>query len=102
PIRLRKVHPYESLFACIQPGHDEFAGEKEASEVTAHLEKLLAMRRLPLAPDFQGVSPLPARYLPVTADIARAKFDAGDMHFSEGLQKWIDSLGTVRSARFFV
>ena len=39
---------------------------------------------------------------PVAADIACAKFDAADMRFSEGLEKWIDSLGTVRSARFFV
>ena len=102
PIRLRKGHPYESLFACIQPGHDEFAGEKKAAEITAHLDKLLELRKLPLAQNFRGASPLPANYKPVANDVARAEFDAADMRFSEGLEKWIDALGRVRTARFFV
>jgi tetratricopeptide (TPR) repeat protein len=102
PIRLRKSHPYESLFASIQPGHDEFAGEKDAVEITAHLDRLLQTRQLPLTGTFRGLSPLPAHYERVADDIARAKFDAKDTRFSEGLAKWVDSLGSVRSARFYV
>src|ERR1041385_531082 len=68
PIRLRRNLPYESLFAYIQPGNDEFAGEKTAAEITAHLEKLLQVRGLPLSPDFRGVSPLPAQYRSVATD----------------------------------
>ena len=102
PIRLRRTHPYESLFAFMQPGRDEFAGEKTAAEITAHLDRLLRVRNLPLADDFRGVSPLPARYRPVADDVVRAQFDAADMRFVEGLEKWIDALGTVRAARFFV
>src|SRR5947208_3292540 len=75
PIRLRKAPPYESLFAYLEPGHDEFAVEKRAAEITAHLDRLPQTRRLPLAPHFQGISPLPARYRPVATDIARAEFD---------------------------
>lgn len=102
PIQLRKSHPYESLFACIEPGRDEFAGEKAAAEIKAQLDKLLRQRGLPLARDFRGVSPLPSSFRSVAADVSRAVFDTADLRFSEGLQKWIDSLGHVRRARFFV
>src|ERR1051326_709491 len=96
PIRLRKKLPYESLFAAIPPGSDEFTGEKAAAEITAHLDRLLKARTLPLADDFRGVSPIPARYQRVADDVARAQFDAADTRFAEGLEKWIDGLGRVR------
>jgi tetratricopeptide (TPR) repeat protein len=102
PTKPRKPPPYESLFACIEPGHDEFAGEKRAAEITAHLEKLPHLRKLPLSPDFQGTSPLPARYHRVAEDVARAEFDPAATNFAEGLEKWLDSLGSIRASRFFV
>ena len=102
PIRLRKAHPYESLFASIEPGQDEFVVEKRAAEITALLEKLPQTRTLPLGGDFRGVSPLPARYRPVATDVSRAEFDLSNTRFAEGLEKWLLSLGTIRSARFFV
>src|SRR5450432_3182769 len=102
PIRLRKAPPYESLFAYIEPGHDEFAAEKRAADITAHLERLPQTRSLPLGGNFQGFSPLPARYRPLAADIAQAEFDPTNTHFAEGLEKWLDSLGDIRNARYFV
>jgi len=102
PIRLRKAPPYESLFAYIEPGHDEFAAEKRAADITAHLERLPQTRSLPLGGNFQGISPLPARYRPLAADIAQAEFDPTNTHFAEGLEKWLDSLGDIRNARYFV
>jgi FimV-like protein len=102
PVQFRKGHPYESLFASIQPGQDEFAGEKLAAEITGHLEKLPQTRTLPLAPDFRGLSPFPASYRQAGVDVSCADFDRADSRFVEGLGKWIDSLWTIRSVRFFV
>jgi len=38
----------------------------------------------------------------VAEGVSRAEFDASDMAFSAGLKKWLDSLGEIRAARFFV
>src|SRR5579864_5052561 len=89
PVQLRKRHPYESLFASIQPGRDEFAGEKTAAEITAILEELPRTRTLPLTPDFRGISPFPASYRQAASDVSCAEFDRTDTRFAEGLQKWI-------------
>src|ERR1044071_1972675 len=97
PIRLRKAHPYESLFASIEPGHDEFTAEKRAAEITIHLEKLPQTRRLPLGLSFHGISPMPATYRPVAPDVSRAEFDLTNTRFAEGLEKWLDSLGSIRT-----
>jgi hypothetical protein len=42
------------------------------------------------------------RYRAVVEGVALAEFDPGDRDFEQGLKKWLDSLGQVRSARFFV
>ncbi len=100
-VRFRQAHPYESLFKFIEPGRDEFAVEKAAAEIESHLHNLIEKRRLPLAEDFRGISPMPAGYRWIADGIALARFDAADEQFDRGLENWIDSLGVVRSARFF-
>ena len=102
PVRRVKSQPYESLFAYIEPGHDEFASEKRAAEISAHLERLPQTRTLPLSSGFQGGSPLPVRHHVVADGVVRAEYDTLDRQFEKGLTKWLESLGTVRSARFFV
>ena len=102
PVQFRRPHPYESLYQFIQPGRDEFLIEKQAEEITLHLEKLLHQRSLPLSNDFQGTSPMPVRHRQVADDVALAEFDTADRRFEQGLAAWLDSLGQVRSARFFV
>ena len=102
PVRFRKSLPYESLFEFIEPGHDEFAGEKQASDITAHLDAIFETRALPLSNNFEGASPMPARYRAVAEGVALAEFDPADRDFEQGLKKWLDSLGQIRSARFFV
>ncbi len=102
PVRFRKASPHETLARYIVPGNDEFAGEKAAMEIEAMLRRLPETGTLPLAPDFRGVSPLPSRYRSVGADCFVAEFDAAVDGFAAGLKKWVDSLGTVRRARFFV
>src|SRR5690349_16875830 len=62
PVHFKRSHPYEALYSYIEPGHDAFAGEKQAAEITSHLKQLPHKRGLPYAANFQGVSPMPARY----------------------------------------
>ncbi len=102
PVRFRRANPYEALAQFIEPGHDAFAIEKQAAEITAHLKGLLEKRTLPLAPDFQGASPLPVRYEMVAPEVSRAAFRPADRRFEEGLEGWLASLGQVRGARFYV
>ncbi len=97
-----KPNPYESLLAFLEPGHDEFTVEKRAMEITAHLERLVETRSLPLGNGFEGASPLPARYKTVAEGVLRAEFDPADRNFQAGLEKWLKSLGEIRRAQFFV
>jgi tetratricopeptide (TPR) repeat protein len=99
---VRPRSPYEALLRDIEPGHDEFPLEKEAFEIAAHLRELTRTRALPLAPDFRGSSPLPVRHLPIAEGVSRAEFNPSDPAFEEGLTRWLDSLGEIRAARFFV
>jgi FimV-like protein len=101
-VRFRKSHPYESLYAFIEPGHDEFPAEKDAAVITQKLNAMVAARALPLARDFQGASPMPARYSDVAHDVAKAEYNYADKDFESGLRRWIASLGSIRGARFFV
>ncbi len=99
---VRPRSPYEALLRDIEPGHDGFPLEKAAFEIAARLKDLTLARSLPLAPDFRGSSPLPVRHLPVAEGVSRAEFDPSDAAFGTGLKKWLDSLGEIRAARFFV
>src|SRR5579864_421941 len=102
PVHFRKASPWDSLAPLIEPGQDEFTAEKDAADITAHLNRLLDLRTLPLAPDFQGASPMPVRHKQVADGVFQAEFQADDRAFREGLERWLESLGQVRSARFFV
>src|ERR1700733_4345590 len=99
---VRPRSPYEALLRDIEPGHDDFPLEKEAFEIAARLKELPLARSQPLAPDFRGSSPLPVRHVPVAESVSRAEFDPSDAAFDAGLKKWLDSLGEIRAARFFV
>jgi tetratricopeptide (TPR) repeat protein len=94
--------PYEALLRDIEPGHDDFPLEKEAFEIAARLRELTRARTLPLAPGFRGSSPFPLRHVQVAEGVSRAEFDPSDAGVDAGLKKWLDSLGEIRAARFFV
>lgn len=126
PVKFRKPNPYEPLYAYIDPGHDEFLSEKLASEISAHLDRLLKTKSLPLTSDFQGISPNPTGYsvvggngltlpsltaiasstsgLPAHATnplILEASFGTSP-GVQSGLQMWLTGLGEVREARFSI
>jgi len=102
PVRFRKASPHETLAAYIEPGSDEFAGEKSAMQIVSLLERLPDTHGLPLTADFRGTSPLPTRYRAVAADAFEAEFAPVSGGFDAGLRQWVARLGKVRNARYFV
>jgi tetratricopeptide (TPR) repeat protein len=99
---VRPRDPYESLLRNIEPGHDGFPLEAEAARIQAHLNSLLTTRSLPLASNCQGSSPFPAQNKAIGPAVTIAVFDPSDTDIATGLKRWLDSLGEVRAARFFV
>jgi Flp pilus assembly protein TadD len=102
PVQFRNVSPYEQLSRYIEPGSDEFVIEKEAAGITEVLNRLIETRQLPLAEAFHGRSPLPSNYRKISYDVSEAEFAAEEGTFEANLQRWLDSLGEVQTARFFV
>jgi tetratricopeptide (TPR) repeat protein len=101
PVRYRKASPYESLRPLIKSGNDVFKVEAEAAECSARWNRSLAAGSVPLTGDFQGGTPLPARYTKIDGNISIAEFNQADRGFADGLKRWIERLGEIRSARFF-
>src|SRR5262245_8558567 len=107
PVKFRRPNPYESVYAYIESGHDEFPEEKRAEEITALLHRAIEDRSFPLMVGFQGL-PLPIRYKTIESDsrtltvIRTAVPDDSTRPFAQSLQQWIDSLGQIRALRFYV
>ena len=91
--------PYLALKPFIEPGHDEFAGEKRAAEITAALHTALALKQLPVAHGAKLASICPASYKNLATDLSEAVFTPADS--ADGWSQWIASLGVIRRAQFF-
>ncbi len=94
--------PYGALLRDIEPGHDEFPLEKEAFEIASHLKRFAETRTLPCARGMKGISPLPVRYVSIAEGVSKAEYDSSPSDIAAGLARWLDSLGHIRAARFFV
>jgi Tfp pilus assembly protein PilF len=90
-----KPGPYELLRRFIQPGQDDYACEKEAMDIEATLRTLRTSQSLPLAPEFTGSSPRPARWRAIDQDIAEAEYDLSNHDFSGGMKQWLAALGDI-------
>jgi hypothetical protein len=99
---VRPPSPFDALLRDIEPGHDEFPIEKQAAEIGAHLRRLIVTHKLPFASRIRGFSPMPKAYRAMAGGVSKAEYDPRDTAIEEGLRKWLDGLGPVRSARFFV
>ena len=97
-----RLAPYLDLQPFIEPGADEFRGEKLAFDQQRALSEAFLSKRLPIASGAAGFSPCPATYKALAADLAEAVFDRADRDVAAGWGKWIDSLGAVRRFQFFV
>ncbi|MGH9582655.1 MAG: FG-GAP repeat domain-containing protein, partial [Bryobacteraceae bacterium] len=94
-----KAAPYVAFEKYILPGNDEFAGEKEAFAIREALEHAFRTKRLPVAAGAKVASPAATRYRAISPDLKEAVFDASE---TGGWKEWIESLGSVRRAEFFV
>lgn len=95
-------NPYAALLRHIEPGLDDFPGEKVAYEIAGHLSRLIETPTLPLAPGFTGQSLVPAGYRAVGPGADVAEFAGSPAGFPDEFRRWRDSLGDVVAARFFV
>ncbi|MEO8663004.1 MAG: VCBS repeat-containing protein, partial [Bryobacteraceae bacterium] len=99
PVAFRKPAPHEAYRQFIVPGTDDFSEEREAMEIEARLARF----EIALAADFEGGSPMPARYrVPVRqglVSLSQAQYAGGD--FAAGWAAWRRSLGRVRRLQFF-
>lgn len=100
PVKFRLASPYASALACVEPGSDEFKGEKPAQELEAMLRSAARDGALPIAKECKGGSPAARSYETVADGVSRAVFGA-DEGIIEGWARWRGSLGDVRLARFF-
>jgi tetratricopeptide (TPR) repeat protein len=101
PVHLRKANPYDDVLARLEAGTDEFPFEKEALEIEGKLSSMLHGGELPVASDFIGASPLPLRYRTIAPGVSEAEFGTNGA-FQEGLAQWLQTLGNIRRAGFFV
>lgn len=94
--------PYLALERFIPPGNDEFPEEKSASQIVESLEKALQSMELPIGMSFQGSSPYPKRYRALAPDLDEAVFEPSDLAVEEGWKQWVQSLGRIRRAQFYI
>jgi tetratricopeptide (TPR) repeat protein len=100
PVKFRREAPYDSVLAFVEPGLDEFPGEKTAMEIEARLWAAVTDGRLPVAARCNGISPAPGAYREIAPGVAAAVFGASD-DVTSGWKKWRESLGAIHAARFF-
>ena len=99
-VRFRQEPPWISLSSFVEPGADEFPGEKTAMAIEARLGQALASGALPVSSDCRGKSPAPESYRTIAPGVAAGVYSGGD-DVASGWKQWRDLLGQVRSARFY-
>jgi len=100
PVKFRQQPAWAAVVGLIEPGSDEFAGEKLAFEIESGLAEAFRTGRIPVAPNCGGISPFPVRYDAFAPGVSKAVF-GHDRNIVQGYRQWRDSLGNVRYARFF-
>jgi tetratricopeptide (TPR) repeat protein len=94
--------PWETLLRDIKPSTDEFPFEKQAGEIAAHLKLFSETGTLPFAPDLRGISPMPVRYQTAAKGVSKAEYGGSGTRIAEGFAQWLDTVGPIRAARFYV
>jgi tetratricopeptide (TPR) repeat protein len=95
----RHAPPYLALEKFIQPGFDEFAGEKQAAVISAELDQ--AFRTGTLKNEPSGQSPCPASYRRIAPDLREAVYNRSDTNVKEGWRRWVRFFKSVRRAQFY-
>jgi hypothetical protein len=99
PVKFRQQPPYAGALAFVEPGLDEFPGEKTAIEIETRLREALLSGHLPVANGCSGMSPAVREYRNIGKGVESAVFEKGDV--AAGCGKWRESLGSISTARFY-
>jgi Flp pilus assembly protein TadD len=91
--------PYLALTQYIQPGNDEFAGEKEAARVREAWQQAVRSKKFP---GTAGISPVPVSYRALAPDVKEAVFDRAATDVGAGWETWVESLGSIERIQFYV
>ncbi len=95
----RHTPPYLALEKFIQPGFDEFAGEKQAAIIASELDR--AFRTGALKNEPKGISPCPSSYRTIAPDLREAIYNHSDTNVTEGWRRWVRFFKQVRRAQFY-
>ena len=98
-MKFRQQPPYTGALAFVEPGQDEFPGEKIAIEIETRLRETLLSGHLPVAPGCSGTSPAVREYQNIGPGVESARFESGGV--AAGCDKWRESLGSITAARFY-
>ena len=101
PAEPKHEPPYLGLKQFIEPGLDDFPGEKTAMRIRRSLHESLDTLQLPLGPTVTGHSPHPRAYRELAPDLQEALFDESNQQIDEGWKQWVQSLGKIRRAQFY-
>lgn len=99
-MKFRQPPPYAPALAFVEPGLDEFPGEKAALEIEARLREGVLSGQLALVSGCRGTSPAAREYRDVAPGVATAVF-GNDTAVTSGWQTWRESLGSIDRARFY-
>lgn len=95
----RQPGPCADLAPLVDAANDTFSGERRGMEIEEVLRNTLLWGSLPVPTGFRGPSPMPARYED-SDGVMVARYEPSDERFSEGLDRWVASVGDVRRALF--
>jgi hypothetical protein len=98
PVKFRRQPPYASALAFVEPGLDEFPGEKVSIEIETRLREALLSGHLPVAAGCSGMSPAAREYRNIGPGVETALFEKSEV--APGCGKWRESLGSISAARF--
>ncbi|MGA2579671.1 MAG: FG-GAP-like repeat-containing protein [Bryobacteraceae bacterium] len=99
PVKFRRQPPYASALAFVEPGLDEFPGEKVSIEIETRLREALLSGHLPVAAGCSGMSPAAREYRNIGPGVETALFEKSEV--APGCGKWRESLGSISAARFY-
>ncbi len=98
-MKFRLQPPYAGALAFVEPGLDEFPGEKIAIEIETRLRQTLLSGHLPVSAGCSGMSPAVHEYRNIGPGVGSARFEQGEV--ASGCRKWRESLGSISAARFY-
>ncbi len=98
-MKFRQQPPYTGALAFVEPGQDEFPGEKIAIEIETRLRETVLSGHLPVASGCSGSSPAAREYQNIGPGVESARFESGGV--AAGCGKWRESLGSITAVRFY-